>query len=349
MNKTDLNKMDWNAIQEQHDNGIYWTNLHKTIGVSKTVLERALKEGYVSKKIHERNVSDVAKLRISEGRKKFLKENPDKHPWKNNDKFKSVPCELLKTKLIENDVLFIEEYQPSNERFYSIDIAFPNKKIGIEINGNQHYNRNGTLGEYYVNRNKYLNSIGWEIIDIHFSLVYSNSLLEKFIALIKENTLTVEEFGNYTKEYYERKNKKKNELILRKNEKSNTIIQKIELIKNALLLSEIDFSKFGWVEKASVIIKNNPQKVNGWMKKNMPEFYAEKCFKKRVNVINLCCECGIKISYEAKRCDACNRINNRKVRPTIDQINKDMSILGITKTARKYSVARTTIARWLIE
>ena len=51
----------------------------------------------------------------------------------------------------------------------------------------------------------------------------------------------------------------------------------VELIIN----SDIDFSKFGWVSKVSEIINQKPQKVNSWMKRMMPEFYENSCFKRR--------------------------------------------------------------------
>lgn len=53
------------------------------------------------------------------------------------------------------------------------------------------------------------------------------------------------------------------------------------LIKE-LMDSNIDFSKFGWVNKAAKILDKQPQKVNIWMKKYMPKFYEEKCFKKKL-------------------------------------------------------------------
>lgn len=56
--------------------------------------------------------------------------------------------------------------------------------------------------------------------------------------------------------------------------------QKINSIKKEILNSGIDFSKFGWVLKVSKIINVKSQKVNNWMKKNMFEFYRDKCFKK---------------------------------------------------------------------
>lgn len=50
--------------------------------------------------------------------------------------------------------------------------------------------------------------------------------------------------------------------------------------------STIDFSKFGWVEKASKIIGITPQKVGGWMSRNMPEQYS-KCFKKSLGQLGM--------------------------------------------------------------
>jgi hypothetical protein len=50
---------------------------------------------------------------------------------------------------------------------------------------------------------------------------------------------------------------------------------------NLVLNSDIDFSKFGWVNKVSKIINQKPNKVNKWIKNIMPEFYKEKCFKRK--------------------------------------------------------------------
>lgn len=49
---------------------------------------------------------------------------------------------------------------------------------------------------------------------------------------------------------------------------------------NAILSSNIDFSKFGWVSKVSELIGLRIQKVNGWMKRNMLDFYTDKCYKR---------------------------------------------------------------------
>lgn len=121
----------------------------------------------------EKLVSDKTKKLISEKRKTYLSENPDKHVWKRNDKFSSVPCEKLKSYLVSNNIEFIEEHQPLDDRYYSIDIAFPNIKIGVEVNGNQHYNPDGTLTKYYQDRHDAICASGWKLIEVHYSLCFN--------------------------------------------------------------------------------------------------------------------------------------------------------------------------------
>jgi very-short-patch-repair endonuclease len=122
--------------------------------------------------------SKESKNKISESRKKFLRENPEKHPWKKNKKFISEPCEYLKTILKENSIKFEEEYQPLENRYFSIDIAFPKEKIGIEINGNQHYNKNKTLKKYYQNRHNLIEAEGWKLLEFHYLEVYKDNILD---------------------------------------------------------------------------------------------------------------------------------------------------------------------------
>jgi hypothetical protein len=128
--------------------------------------------------------TEESKRKISESRKIYLKSNPDKHPWKSNDKFLSVPCEKLKLILNEMGVNYVPEF-PVEGRNFSIDIAIPDKKIAIEINGNQHYNSDGTLKEYYQERNKYLSDAGWYVHELHYSIPYSksiNNIIENIIS-----------------------------------------------------------------------------------------------------------------------------------------------------------------------
>lgn len=222
--------------------------------------------------------SEETKIKISIGRKKWLSENQDKHPWKKNSKFKSVPCEKVKEYLREKDISFVEEYQPLDDRFFSIDIAFPDIKMGIEINGNQHYNSDGSLKEYYVKRHKLIEDTGWVLLELHYSIAFKLYELENIIKF-KKNV----DYSSYITEQKERKNKKKIEQEQKKEQREKL---KSEFINNrieALLNSNIDFSKWGWVNKASEIMNIKPQKVNGWMEKYMKHFYLTKCFHRKTH------------------------------------------------------------------
>lgn len=51
--------------------------------------------------------------------------------------------------------------------------------------------------------------------------------------------------------------------------------ERIQLIES----SEIDFSQKGWGAKLSKLLGINASNANIWVKRNMPEFYANKCYK----------------------------------------------------------------------
>lgn len=126
--------------------------------------------------------TEETKQKISINKIKFYKEHPEKHNWKRHNKFKSVPCEKLKLWMKNNNILFIEEYSLDNiKRNFSIDIAFPDKQIGIEINGNQHYNPDGTLKSYYQERHNIIESVGWKLYELHYSVCFH---LDEFAILL---------------------------------------------------------------------------------------------------------------------------------------------------------------------
>lgn len=131
-----------------------------------------------------RKLSDETKKTISLSRIKYLKENSDKHPWKKNDKFKSEPCEKFKLILREMGFNFEEEFNPIENRFFAVDIAFPANKICIEINGEQHYNRDGSLRRYYKERHDLIASKGWTIIEIHYLKVYDSNYINEIVKLL---------------------------------------------------------------------------------------------------------------------------------------------------------------------
>lgn len=120
--------------------------------------------------------SDETKKLISEKRKKFLQENPEKHPWTKNSKFKSTPCEEFKKFLREKGYEFEEEVKVVPDRNFSVDICFPNLMLIFEINGNQHYNlRTMELLPYYQERHNIISSLGWQIVEIPYNQSYDEN------------------------------------------------------------------------------------------------------------------------------------------------------------------------------
>ena len=282
-----FSNLDWKEIQNQYDNGLSQVELMKKFSFSRRQLDSAKKHNLFIANPDRRyghEFSEETKKQISQKRKQFLKENPDKHPWKKLSKFRSEPCERLKQILKEKEISFFPEFtDPEWEYNYSIDIAFPNDKIGIEVNGNQHYDKNGHLTSYYQNRENYLKSLGWTLYQIHYSLIYNQSLIENLICFIKEN---VKDFNlsNYfvflNKTFCKDCGKK-----LKKSESeycySCLLKQKIEERKMIILNSGITFSKYGWVSKLSKILKITPQKTSQWVMKHLPEFYEKDCYKRK--------------------------------------------------------------------
>ena len=126
--------------------------------------------------------TEVTKQQLRLKRLEWLKNNPEKHPWKRKDKFLSKPCELFKKYLDLIKLRYISEYNMYNEtgHNYSIDIAFPDKKLGIEINGNQHYNKDGTLKKYYQVRHELIEKAGWKLLEIHFTSCFDEEEIKLY-------------------------------------------------------------------------------------------------------------------------------------------------------------------------
>lgn len=129
-------------------------------------------------------MSDESKKVISIKRKDWLAKNPDKHPWKNPDKANSPPCENVKRILRLKEIDFIPEFSPGVEgRFFSVDIAFPDRQIIWEINGNQHYEKDGSLKPYYQERHDLLVADGWTVYEIPSKYCFNEEKIAEFIYL----------------------------------------------------------------------------------------------------------------------------------------------------------------------
>lgn len=143
--------------------------------------------------VPKRIVSQATKNIISAKRKQWLQDNPDLHPWKNSQKFKSIPCEKVKEILTSKGISFVPEFPPNVEgRSFAVDIAFPDRKIIWEINGNQHYEKDGSLKAYYQERHDLLVAAGWTVYEIPSRRCFRTDKIEEFISLSLNSPVRVE-------------------------------------------------------------------------------------------------------------------------------------------------------------
>lgn len=212
------------------------------------------------------------KEKLSVIRKKFLSENPDAHVWKRSTKFISVPCENVKLYLRNNNISFIEEYTPLSNKAYAIDIAFPNIKVGIEINGNQHYDNYGKLKPYYQRRHDEIVDAGWNIIEVHYKYCFCEENIKRIL------DFDVPFGSNEQIETIKRSIPKRNGVV-------SEIVNKIdkwEDVKDTIFDVGINFHRYGWVGELAKYLGIKPQKVNAWMLKYHKQFYDTLCFKRKI-------------------------------------------------------------------
>ena len=114
-----------------------------------------------------RKHSQETKEKISKARRKYLTENPDMVPYKLNhySKGPSYPERYWKKILNKANINYVEQYQIHT---YQLDFALVERKIDIEIDGDQHY-LDQRIVESDKRRNEYLESLGWKIIRIRWS------------------------------------------------------------------------------------------------------------------------------------------------------------------------------------
>lgn len=114
-----------------------------------------------------RKHTDDAKRRISESRIRFLRENPHMVPYKLNHytNGRSYAEEYWKAVLDSNNLVYEEQFQIGP---YQLDFAFPDKKIDLEIDGDQHY-LDPRIIESDKRRNEYFRALGWKVIRIKWS------------------------------------------------------------------------------------------------------------------------------------------------------------------------------------
>ena len=206
------------SILLEYKSGISLTKTISKYGLSRGLIIRLLKKYSVTIRSSEEASRSMtgkkhtieAKMKLSAMKKEYYRNNPDKHPWRNSSKFISKPCENFKRVIEEMKILYVPEMRISEERFFSIDIAFPQYKIGIEINGNQHYESDGSLKKYYKDRHDYITGLGWQLHQIHYSLCFNESVIKNILEQVVNNCSELIHDFDYNKFLLEKLNRKIN-------------------------------------------------------------------------------------------------------------------------------------------
>ena len=142
-------RYDWDKIQSFYDSGKTWREIIEHFGVSMSAIDKAQKRGsFVSRdkssalklscKQKTRRHSEETKQKLSQIRQEYLKNNPDKVPYLLNHYSQgfSYPEKYFESLFRKENINLIHHYQIG---IYQLDFADVNKKIDIEIDGEQHY------------------------------------------------------------------------------------------------------------------------------------------------------------------------------------------------------------------
>lgn len=232
--------------------------------------------------------TEETKRKLSEIRKKWLSEHKDHHPWKDKDHFKSKPCENLKLYLHSKGINFVEEYEPFDDYNYSLDIAWPDEMLAIEVNGNQHYNSDGTLKPYYQKRHDIFESRGWTIFEIHYSKCY-NINVKDFEDILNLSIYDKDYVGKYLSKRDKKLKEKEEKKKKAQEEKQKKQLEREAIIDDLINNSGIDFSISGWSSKAKNYLEERGNLFDSIIiraiKKIKPEFLSQDWVWKRKGTI----------------------------------------------------------------
>lgn len=201
----------------------------------------------------------------SQKRKRWLAENPEKHPWRDANKFKSEPCERFKKRLRDFGIEYVEEHQPLADigRHFSVDVAWPHLKIGIEINGEQHYNRDKTLKKYYADRHKLIESHDWKLYEIHYSICYDDDRMAAVIHELKSGR----DLSAIPLEFTLKEKKKKKP----SGKRGGQPMSEEKVSRYRACIENSDPTRYGWVVRASKLMNVSHTQVKRFVNKHMPE------------------------------------------------------------------------------
>ena len=172
-----IENINWKDVQLFYNNNKTWRDVKYNFNISDRLIAKARKLGLLitrnksessilSCKLKPRKHSEETKKKISEIRKKYLQENPDKVPYKLNHSSKESYPEKYFTEVFKNEGIKVTK--SFHIELYELDFCILDKKIDIEVDGSQHY-YDEKIVESDKRRNKFLEDDGWDIIRINWS------------------------------------------------------------------------------------------------------------------------------------------------------------------------------------
>lgn len=172
-----IEERNWEEIQAYYNEGNSSKDLIEKYKLSHAIINKAAKLGYfklrsrseATKLRHEKYPlvhSDEWKENMSRIRRKYLSDNPDKMPYRLYHSSKESYPEKYFAELFQKENITVERYLPVS--IYELDFCIPDKKINIEIDGNQHYTVD-IIAESDIRRNAFLSDKGWDTIRIKWS------------------------------------------------------------------------------------------------------------------------------------------------------------------------------------
>lgn len=189
--------------------------------------------------------------------------NEGRHPgWrhKNQDLLRSSYPEkwfrkVLSEDLRFNDLLVIEQHRVWK---YYLDFAFVEFMVDLEIDGIQHRRQHQQQKD--VERDDYLNSVGWCVYRIEWSKLQTDTqkCIDDFKVFLETKQKDLKTFIVAERKPVKMTGEEKRRVIAE---------NRMKAIREA----NIDFSRYGWVKQVSEIIKIKPQKVHIWMQRYFPD------------------------------------------------------------------------------
>lgn len=167
-------KYDWKKVQEYMDMGHTYRETQDKFGMSSAAIAGARKRGDLQtlNRSEAQNLShkrgkasnkhtEQTKQKISESRRKYLLENPDKVPYLLNHSSKQSYPEKLFQKALEQSGINGWKYN-LQVGLYQYDFAFTDQKIDVEIDGSTH--NLPKVKKIDRRRDEFSTSNGWMVI-----------------------------------------------------------------------------------------------------------------------------------------------------------------------------------------